>query len=92
MTYPHAPRTPHPSRPPRPGLSFAVVNAVVFAVHVLLLCSAPDVMAVPRWGETGLGVPALLLQGVLLVWTAARYDRRADESRTDGRHTAHGER
>ncbi|WP_137991877.1 hypothetical protein [Streptomyces vilmorinianum] len=89
MTYPHVPRSPHHSRPRRPGLSFAVVNGAAFAVHLLLVCSAADFMAAPVLGETGIGLPALLLQAVLLVWTAARYDRHADESRTGGRHTAH---
>ncbi|WSF14812.1 hypothetical protein OG566_02270 [Streptomyces sp. NBC_01353] len=66
-----------------------MVNATAFAVHLLLVCSAADFMAAPVLGETGIGVPALLLQVVLLVWTAARYDRRADDSRTGRRYTAH---
>ncbi|MFB7368957.1 hypothetical protein ACFC0D_03835 [Streptomyces sp. NPDC056222] len=70
-------------------MSFAVVNATAFAVHLLLVCSAADFMADPVLGETGIGVPALLLQAVLLVWTAARYDRRADDSRTGRGHIAH---
>lgn len=89
MTYPYVPRSPHHSRPRRPGLSFAVINGTAFAVHLLLVCSAADFMAAPVQGELGIGVPALLLQAVLLVWTAARYDRRADESRTGSRHAAH---
>ncbi|MFE5628540.1 DUF485 domain-containing protein [Streptomyces sp. NPDC056463] len=96
MTYPHAPRPPHHSRSRRrPGLTFAVVNGTVFTAHLLLVCSAPDFMAAPLRGEIGIGVPALLLQAVLLVWTAVRYDRSADESRTPVHPTAqahgHGE-
>ncbi|MFD9030901.1 hypothetical protein ACFVZW_07070 [Streptomyces sp. NPDC059567] len=93
MTYPHVPNSPHhsphPSRPRRPGLSFAVVNTTAFAAHLLLVCSAPDFMAAPVEGGTGIGMLALLLQAVLLVWTAARYDRRADQSGTGGPRTAH---
>lgn len=77
MAHPHAARLPHRSRPHRPGVFFALVNGTAFAVHVLLACSAPELMATPVRGETGIGVPALLFQGFLLVWTAARYDRRA---------------
>ncbi|MEU7005305.1 hypothetical protein [Streptomyces sp. NPDC046332] len=92
MTYPHVPRPPQHSRSRRrPGLSFAMVNGAVFAAHLLLVCSAPDLMAASFRGEAGIGVPALLLQAVLLVWTAVRYDRSADESRTVGRPTAHGQ-
>ncbi|MFF3325864.1 hypothetical protein [Streptomyces sp. NPDC002889] len=60
-------------------MSFAVVNGSTFAVHLLLTCSATDFMATRVWGETNIGVLALLFQGSLLVWTAVRYDRRADE-------------
>ncbi|WP_328404185.1 hypothetical protein OHS70_34795 [Streptomyces sp. NBC_00390] len=82
MTYPHA--HPHASRlhhrpqPHRPGVSFALVNGSAFAVHVLLACSAAGLMATRVWGEISFGVLALLFQGFLLVWTAARFDRRAD--------------
>ncbi|MGW7367604.1 hypothetical protein ACWGI8_30330 [Streptomyces sp. NPDC054841] len=55
-----------------------MVNASTFAVHLLLACSADDFMATRIWGRTNIGVLALLLQASLLVWTAARYDRRAD--------------
>ncbi|MEV4946868.1 hypothetical protein [Streptomyces sp. NPDC053755] len=87
MSHPHVPRTSHRSRPHRPGRSFAVVNGTAFAVHVLLVCSFADLMAAPAQGGTGIGIPALLLQAVLLVWTAARYDRRACTSRPDGHQT-----
>ncbi|MGW2558244.1 hypothetical protein ACWCXB_03155 [Streptomyces sp. NPDC001514] len=46
-------------------------------MHVLLACSAAELMATRVWGETSIGVLAMLFQGSLLVWTAARYDRRA---------------
>ncbi|MBT2511632.1 hypothetical protein J7I98_38810 [Streptomyces sp. ISL-98] len=87
MAHPHAPRLHHRPRPPRPGLSFAVVNGSTFVVHLLLACSAADFMATRIWGETSIGVPALLLQGSLLVWTAARYDRHAEGGSAYG----HGE-
>lgn len=93
MTYPPVPSVPatvaHHSRPRRPGLSFAVVNTTAFAVHLPIVCSDADFMAAPVEGGTGFGVPALLFQAVLLVWTAARFDRRADGARTGGRRTAH---
>ncbi|MFF3248031.1 DUF485 domain-containing protein [Streptomyces sp. NPDC002870] len=60
-------------------MSFAVVNGLTFSVHLLLACSAPDLMATRVWGKTTIGVLALLIQGFLLMWTAARYDRRADQ-------------
>ncbi|WP_254707033.1 hypothetical protein [Streptomyces lunaelactis] len=60
-------------------MSFAVVNGLTFGLHLLLACSATDFMATRVWGETTIGVLALLIQGSLLLWTAARYDRRADE-------------
>ncbi|MEV6653758.1 hypothetical protein [Streptomyces sp. NPDC051219] len=58
-------------------MSFAVVNGLTFGVHLLLVCSAPDFMASRIWGKTSVGVLALLFQGSLLLWSAARYDRRA---------------
>ncbi|GGT74057.1 MULTISPECIES: hypothetical protein [Streptomyces] len=66
-----------------------MVNGAALATHLLLACFAADFMATPVRGETGIGVPALLLQAVLLVWTAARYDRRAADSTPGGRRTAH---
>ncbi|MFJ8586457.1 hypothetical protein ACIRD2_17640 [Streptomyces sp. NPDC093595] len=71
-----APETaPAPGHPRRTGASFAVVNGGVFAVHVLLACLAPGLMATGLWGATTVGVAALLLQVSLLLWTAVRYDR-----------------
>ncbi|MEU2262065.1 hypothetical protein ABZ557_17720 [Streptomyces sp. NPDC019645] len=78
MTHPHVPHLRHRPRPHRPGVPFALVNGSAFAVHVLLACFAAELMATRVWGETSFGVLALLFQGSLLVWTAARYDRRAD--------------
>lgn len=78
MTHPHDPRLHHRPRPHRPGVSFALVNGSAFAVHVLLACSAAELMATRVRGEATVGMLALLVQGSLLVWTAARYDRRAD--------------
>ncbi|MFI6105993.1 hypothetical protein [Streptomyces sp. NPDC051310] len=66
---------PAPGHPHRTGASFAVVNGGVFAVHVLLACLAPGLMATGLWGGTTVGVAALLLQVSLLLWTAVRYDR-----------------
>ncbi|HZX37414.1 MAG TPA: DUF485 domain-containing protein [Streptomyces sp.] len=79
MAQQHAPLLHHRPRPHRPGLSFAVVNGLTFSVHLLLACSAPDFMATRVRGNTTIGVLALLIQGFLLMWTAARYDRRADQ-------------
>jgi hypothetical protein len=59
-------------------VSFALVNGSAFAVHVLLACSAAELMATRVWGEASIGMLALLFQGFLLVWTAARYDRSAN--------------
>jgi hypothetical protein len=79
MAQQHAPYHHHRPRPYRPGMSFAVVNGSTFAVHLLLACSAADVMTTRIWGEFNVGALALLLQTGLLLWTSARYDRRADE-------------
>ncbi|MFD4141314.1 hypothetical protein [Streptomyces sp. NPDC058572] len=59
-------------------MSFALVNGSAFAVHMLLACSAAELMATRVWGEANIGVLALLFQGALMVLTAARFDRRAD--------------
>jgi hypothetical protein len=77
MAQHYAPRLHHRPRPHRPGLSFALVNGVAFGAHLLLASFAADLMATRVWGRTTTGVLALLAQGVLLVWTATRYDRRA---------------
>lgn len=77
MAQPHAPLLHHRPPPYRPGLSFAVVNGVAFGVHLLLALFAAEFMAARIWGETSIGMLALLVQGSLLLWTAARYDGRA---------------
>ncbi|WP_234021408.1 hypothetical protein [Streptomyces sp. 142MFCol3.1] len=59
-------------------MSFALVNGSALVVHVLLACSTAELLATRVWRETSIGELTLLLQGSLLVWTAARYDRRAD--------------
>ncbi|MGC4986987.1 hypothetical protein ACLQ18_41390 [Streptomyces sp. DT193] len=59
-------------------MSFALVNGSALAVHVLLACSAAELMATRVRGEATIGMLAMLVQGSLLVWTAARYDRRAN--------------
>ncbi|MCX4821381.1 DUF485 domain-containing protein [Streptomyces sp. NBC_01142] len=59
-------------------MAFALVNGLTFGLLLLLACSAPDFMAGRVWGEINVGVLALLVQGSLLLWTAAWYDRRAD--------------
>lgn len=79
MAQQHAAPLHHQPRPHRPGVAFAVVNGLTFGVHLLLACSAADFMATRIWGEINIGVLAVLLQGALLLWTAARYDRRAGE-------------
>ncbi|WP_418955488.1 hypothetical protein [Streptomyces tritici] len=76
---PHPPRFRERPRPHRPGRSFALVNGLTFALHLLLVCTAEDLMAARVLGEINLGVVALLAQGSLLLWTAARYDRAAHE-------------
>lgn len=79
MPHPHVPRPHHRhQRSPRihrPGTVFATVNGSAFALHLLLACSAEDFLGTPVWGEITTGVLALLLQGSLLVGTAALYDR-----------------
>ncbi|MFD8194021.1 hypothetical protein [Streptomyces wuyuanensis] len=79
-THPHTPRFPHVPRPHRPGRSFALVNGLTFAVHLLLACVAEDLLATRVAGQINLGVVALLAQGSLLLWTAARYDRAHEEA------------
>lgn len=78
MAQQHAPRLDHRPRPYRPGMSFAVVNGLTFGVHLLLALSAPEFMATRIWGETNVGMLALLIQASLLLWAAARYNRYAD--------------
>jgi hypothetical protein len=63
----------------RPGRSFALVNGLTFAVHLLLACAAEDLLATRVAGQINLGVVAILAQGALLLWAAARYDRAAHE-------------
>ncbi|MFG3495865.1 DUF485 domain-containing protein [Streptomyces sp. NPDC047928] len=75
MAHPYVPRS------PRPGRSFAAVNGSVFAVHLLLACWAEGFLAARVWGETTVGMLALLLQAAVLLATAARYDRHADGPR-----------
>lgn len=79
MAHQHAhPHTPHLHQRPRPhpsGRSFALVNVLTFAVHLLLACTAEDLLATRVAGQITVGVVALLAQGALLLWTAARYDR-----------------
>ncbi|MET7616015.1 hypothetical protein [Streptomyces sp. NPDC005408] len=79
MAYEHAHYPHQRPRPPRPGRSFALVNGVTFLVHLVLACSAADFMGSRVRGDTTVGALALLLQVSLLLWTAARYDRRKDE-------------
>ncbi|GGX25604.1 hypothetical protein [Streptomyces chryseus] len=74
----HAPRLHHRPQPYRPGRSFALVNGVTFGVHLLLALFAAEFMATRTWGETNIGMLAILVQGSLLLWTAVRYDRHAD--------------
>ncbi|WP_274560793.1 hypothetical protein [Streptomyces spiramyceticus] len=64
-------------------MSFAVANGLAFGLHLLLALTAADFMATRVWGETSIGVLALLVQGSLLLWGAVRYDRRADEPAPD---------
>ncbi|MGI5484528.1 hypothetical protein [Streptomyces lavendofoliae] len=59
----------------RRGTAFAVVNGTAFAAHLVLACTAPWLLASRVSGETTAGAYALLLQVLLLVWTAVRYDR-----------------
>ncbi|MFH0516302.1 hypothetical protein ACHBTE_03895 [Streptomyces sp. M41] len=48
-------------------------------VHLLLACAAEDLLATRVVGQINLGVVVLLAQGLLLLWTATRYDRAAHE-------------
>lgn len=79
MAHQHAhPHTPQLHQRPRPhpsGRSFALVNGLTFAVHLLLACTAEDLMATRVAGQITFGIVALLAQTALLLWTAARYDR-----------------
>ncbi|MCZ7457188.1 hypothetical protein [Streptomyces sp. WMMC940] len=77
--HPHTPRFHQRPRPHRVSRSFALVNGVTFTVHLLLACAAEDLLATPVAGQINLGVVALLAQGSLLLWTAARYDRATHE-------------
>ncbi|MFF8288852.1 hypothetical protein ACF068_06400 [Streptomyces sp. NPDC016309] len=100
----HVPRVPHarhplphPSHrhgasPSRPGVAFALLNAVTLAVHLLLACSAPELLAtrLGDGGEVTLGLVALLLQAALLLWTAARYDHLARRRAQYRRESEHG--
>lgn len=79
MAQHHAPPLHHRRRSHRPGLFFALVNGVTFGGHLLLASFAADLMTNRVWGRTTIGLLAILAQGALLVWTAARYDRRAAE-------------
>ncbi|MEV4916746.1 hypothetical protein AB0K47_08035 [Streptomyces tirandamycinicus] len=76
---PHTPRFHQRTRPHRPSRSFALVNGLTFVVHLLLACAAEDLLATRVAGQINLGVVAVLAQGSLLLWTAARYDRAAHE-------------
>ncbi len=83
MGYPYDPLLHDPPRRHRrPGTSFAAVNGATFAVHLLLACFAEEFLATRVWGQTTVGALALFAQGVLLVWTAVRYDRHEDADRT----------
>ncbi|MEV1085543.1 hypothetical protein AB0I98_46255 [Streptomyces sp. NPDC050211] len=73
--HPHTPQHHQRPRPHPPGRFFALVNGLTFAVHLLLACTAEDLLATRVAGQITLGVVALLAQGALLLWTAARYDR-----------------
>ncbi|MBT2394525.1 hypothetical protein [Streptomyces sp. ISL-100] len=78
MAHQHAHRLRHRPQPYRSGKFFAVVNGLTFGVHLLLALAAAEFMATRTWGETNIGMLALLVQASLLLWTAARYDRDAD--------------
>lgn len=89
-THPYTPQLQQRTRPRPPGRFFALVNGLTFAVHLLLACTAEDLLATRVAGQITLGVVALLGQGSLLLWTAARYDRASHgETPYDG--TAYGE-
>ncbi|MDQ1006902.1 hypothetical protein QFZ82_001387 [Streptomyces sp. V4I23] len=79
MAHQHAHPFHQRPRPHRPGRSFALVNGLTFAVHLLLACAAEGLLATRVAGQINLGVVALVAQGSLLLWTAARYDRAAHE-------------
>ncbi|WP_369268711.1 hypothetical protein AB5J55_00520 [Streptomyces sp. R11] len=82
--HPHTPQPHQRPWPHPPGRSFALVNGLTFAVHLLLACTAEDLLATRVAGQITLGVVALLAQGSLLLWTAARYDRTPYGDAHDG--------
>ncbi|MGW7052276.1 DUF485 domain-containing protein [Streptomyces sp. NPDC054887] len=82
MAQQYAPPLPHRPQRRRPGVSFAVVNAVALCVHLLLALCAAGFLATRVWGQVNIGMLVILVQGCLLLWTAARYDRHADEERS----------
>lgn len=82
--HPHTPQPHQRPRPHPPGRSFALVNGLTFAVHLLLACTAEDLLATRVAGQITLGVVALLAQASLLLWTAARYDRAPYGDAHDG--------
>ncbi|MEZ0096141.1 DUF485 domain-containing protein [Streptacidiphilus sp. EB129] len=56
---------------------FAVANAACFAVTVLLAVTASGLLGTQVFGQVNLGMVLALGQGVLLLWTAAHFDRRS---------------
>ncbi|GAA5019773.1 DUF485 domain-containing protein [Kitasatospora paranensis] len=74
---------------------FAVTNAACFGIIVLSACTGSGLLATEVIGRINLGILLGLFQGVLLLWTAAHYDRRSTgqcDPVADGLRERRGER
>lgn len=56
---------------------FALLNAVPFALTVVLACTAGGLLGTKVLGQFTVGMLLGVVQGALLLWTAARFDRRS---------------
>ncbi|MFD7908695.1 DUF485 domain-containing protein [Kitasatospora sp. NPDC059722] len=56
---------------------FALLNGVPLALTVVLACTAGGLLGTKVLGQFTVGMLLGVVQGTLLLWTAARFDRRA---------------